>query len=227
MKKFTLLAAAIVFISQFTFAQYKSERSFDTFEKIVVTDGIKAKVFLSNEHKIVLSVSDMPETRVLTVLSASELSLKLEPGIYEKGQVYAEIYLKKLRSLDIRDNANVEIDKSFQGDALVVRAVTSATGKLNLDYNYLEFNIATSSSVEVMGNAKIVDAVVGTKGSLKAYDLNSETFKANTNTNGEIFVKTNNNLEAQATTGGKIYYKGSPAKLKEKSNLGGQVIESR
>ena len=227
MKTVTLIALSIFSLSQISQAQYQSERKFDTFEKIIVTDGIKAKVFLSNEHKVILSVSDMPETRVMTDLSAYELSLRLERGIYEKGQVYAEIYLKSLKSLDIRDNADVEIDKSLSGDALVLRAVTSSRAKLDLDYNYLELNLATSSSVEILGKVKIVDANVGTSASLKAYDLESETFKAKTNTQGEIFVKTENSLEAQATTGGKIYYKGEPARLSEKSSLGGEVIEAK
>ncbi|MEQ8360634.1 MAG: DUF2807 domain-containing protein [Cytophagales bacterium] len=225
MKKITTTVLGILFFV-IAEAQYQSERKFDTFEKLEVSDGIKVKIFNSDAHKVILNVSDMPETRVMTELSAYELSIKLETGIYEKGQVYAEVYVKNLKELTLKDNCNVSTDKALKGDALLINASTSSKGDLELDYNYTEISLSTSASLSLKGKSKIVDASSSTNASLKAYELNSENFKAKATTQGEIFVKTENMLDVQATTGGKVYYKGKPAHLKEKSNLGGDVVDA-
>lgn len=225
MKNITLTVFGVLLFA-FAQAQYQSERKFETFEKVEISDGIKAKIFNSDAHKVILNVSDMPETRVLTELSAYKLTIKLETGIYEKGQVYAEIYVKNLKDLSIKGSSNVSTDRALKGDALLINASTSAKGDLELDYNYTEVSIGTSASLNLKGNSKIVDVSAGTNASLKAYELKSENFKAKVTTQGEVFVKTENMLEVQATTGGKVYYKGNPAHLKEKSNLGGDVIDA-
>ncbi len=225
MKKLTATTLGLLLFA-FAYAQYESERKFDTFEKIEISDGITAKIFISDVHKVVLNVSDMPETRVMTELSAYELSIKLEPGIYEKGQVYAEIYIKNLKELNIKDNSNVSSGKVLKGDALLINASTSAKGDFELDYNYIEISLSTNASLSLKGSSKVVDVSSGTNASLKAYDLKSENFKAKVTTQGEVFMSTENNLEVQAVTGGKLYYKGKPAHIKEKSSLGGDVIDA-
>lgn len=225
MKKLTATATAILLFTSL-FAQYQSERKFDTFEKIVVSDGITAKVFISDEHKVKLNVSDMPETRVMTELSAYELSIKLEPGLYEKGQVYAEIYVKNLKELTLKSSAKLSSGNKLKGDAILINANTSASGTLELDYNYCEIEMGTSASLELNGYSKIVKASATTNASLKAYEFASENFTAKVTTQGEMFVSTENSLDVNATTGGKLYYKGKPSHIKEKSSLGGDVINA-
>lgn len=226
MRKLTVTTIALLFFSNL-FAQYQSERKFDTFEKIVVTDGIKAKIFKGDVHKVTLSVSDMPETRVTTELSAYELTLKLEPGLYEKGQVYAEIYVKDLKELTVKDNSNVSSGNRLSGDALKLNASTSSKSTLELEYNYLEIDLSTNADIELKGVSKIVKANSSTNASLKAYEFKSENFTAKASTQGEMFLTIDKDLDANATTGGKIYYKGNPAHLREKSNLGGDVINAQ
>lgn len=206
-------------------AQYKSERSFDTFQKVVITDGIKAKIIQSNEHKVVLRVSDMPETKVLTELSAYELSIKLETGIYEKGQVYAEIYLKDLKSLDLRNSVNVEME-NMKGDALKLRAITSAKAELNFEYNYTEIDIATNSDITLKGKSNISKVNANTNASLKAYEFEVENYEIKVNTQAEVFVSSIADISIQASTKGRAYYKGDPKHLKEKKSLGGEIVDA-
>lgn len=207
------------------YAQYKSERSFDTFEKIVLSDGIRAKIIQSNEHKVKLSVSDMPETKVLSSLSAYELTLKLETGLYEKGQVYAEIYVKNLKRIEIKDKASASSDDPIKGDDLKINASTSAKTDLILDYQYLEVESTTQADVKTSGFAKIARLNAGTQGRIQAYELDTESIITKVTTQGEAFLKSENEIEATATTGGKIYYKGEPSRIREKTSLGGEIIK--
>lgn len=226
MRHLTTTLLLLLLSSASLLAQYQSERTFDTFQKISVSDGIKAKIFQSDEHKVILRVSDMPETRVQTVLSAYELTIGLETGLYEKGQVYAEIYLKDLKQLEVKNNANVSGGGLLKGDALVIRNTTSSNVELELEYNYLEIESTTSSSLTLKGNAKVVKANASTSSAIKSYELQTETYKAKATTSSEIFIRSENIIEAIATTSGNIYYKGEPSRLKEKSSMSGKVIKA-
>jgi hypothetical protein len=225
MKRTALLFSLLFLIFQ-SHAQYQSERSFDTFEKVVIRDGIKVKFFQSEQHKVILQVSDMPETKVLTTLSAYELTIKLETGIYEKGQVYAEVYAKRFKSLKLRDNSSAEVDKVLKGDDLKIGISSSSKAKLNLEYNYLEIEASTKGDLELIGSAKVVKVSENTQARVNAYELLTENVEVRLNTQAEFFIKTENSLDAQVSTGAKVYYKGDPAKLREKASLGGEIINS-
>jgi hypothetical protein len=226
MRYLTATTAVLLLFSVSLQAQYQSERKFDTFQKISVTDGIKARIFNSNEHKVILRVSDMPETRVKTELSAYELTIRLETGLYEKGQVYAEIYLKDLKQLEIKNSSDVSSGEKLKGDALVLRNTTSSKVDLDIEYNYVEIESTTSSELTLKGTAKVVNANAATSSSIKSYDLETETYKAKATTSGEIFISSENVIEAVATTSGTVYYKGKPARLKEKSSMAGKVVNA-
>jgi hypothetical protein len=168
----------------------------------------------------------MPETKVLTSLSAYELTIKLETGIYEKGQVYAEIYAKNFKILEIRDNSSAEVDKVLKGDDLKIEISSSSKAKLNLEYNYLEIEASTKGDLELTGSATVVKVSENTQARVNAYELLTENVEVKLNTQAEFFIKTENSLDAQVSTGGKVYYKGDPARLREKATLGGEIINS-
>jgi hypothetical protein len=226
MKKLFLVLVSILSLPLLSIGQELSERPLGKFQKIQVNDGIQIKLFPAETHKVKISTGKMPVNKVVTEVSGYELSIRLEAGIYEKGPVLIEVYCESITHLDIRDGSSAISQKKFSGDALDLRAVQGAKIVFEGDYNYMEVMGATNADVNLSGASNIMNVSSNVNALVDAYKLNAKNVTVKANTQGRAFTNASEMLDAQVATGGKIFYKGNPAKVSEKKTLGGDIVNA-
>ncbi len=190
---------------------------------------------VNGKIRLVLEPGD--ENAVEIAKDESKVSVEVRAGVlvvkrkemwkYSSYKEYIEVvvvYKDKLRKISADAGADVKSSqKIISGDALRLSFGSGATGQLALDLEDLEVSCGEGAELELNGFAEELTARGSTGGILEAYDLETKRAYARANTGGELEINVSELLEANANTGGRVDYRGNPAKTNTSHELGGKV----
>ncbi len=184
--------------------------------KVVLMESEENRVNVEYDlHEVDISV----ENGVLKVKRDKVLS----PDSYDSQPIEVVIEYQRLNTLKAAAGAQVKTAKAIIGDHLKIEFVSGAQGKIEIEANDLDLKTASGAQLKLYGKTYSQRTKVATGGMLRAHGLLCQRTYVKSNTGGEAKVVATETLEANATTGGMIYYEGGPEMISIKDNLGGEV----
>lgn len=246
MKKSILITAFGILVAGFTFAQQEETRSLDSFSKVTAQEGVN--VYLkkgSREEARVVSRSEDLED-VLTEVSGGRLKVHLEGNSHRNVDVDVYVTYVSINAIGASSSANIKADgtietdgdfdvdvsssgdivASIKADELEIDASSSGDARLNVEVNSIDAEVSSSGDIEVTGSAREQDISASSAGDYDAYDVESDEVRANVSSGGSIKINVTSKLDARASSGGSVRYKGSPKYLDANSSSGGSVRKS-
>lgn len=248
MKKSFLITILGILIAGVTFAQSEETRSLSSFSEISAHEGIDVYIRQGNkeEARIVSETHDLDE--VLTDVSGGRLKIHLEGNDHRNIDVDVYVTYKSLESLSASSAASItsegaidaggsdfEIDVASAADIEVeienadevnIDAASAGDARLRIEANEIEADVASSGDIKVAGKVKKQDVEASSAGDYDGYDLESEETRASASSAGGIKVNVTSKLDARASSGGSVRYKGSPKYLDASSSSGGSIKKS-
>ena len=224
-------------------AQNRESRDLSSFDEISVGQSIKLTLEKGGENKVRIETTGVEADKVITEVSRSNLDIRMEKGKYKSTSV--EIFLiyngelegikasssatveskSKITSkeLTIRVSSSAKLDLATETDELEIRVSSSAKAKLDVDTENLNVGVSSSGKLELSGRTNFQSFDVSSSGRFMAYDLSSERVKANISSSGSAEIQVDQELIANASSSGKISYKGNPDKVLVDSSSSGKV----
>lgn len=220
MKKLLLLAA--VFISGAAIAQ--DTRVFNdanaqkrtlsgSFTAIHVTDGIELKLVQGNEEAVAVSASeDKYLERFRTEVKNGVLSIYYDnegmKWTNSKMKLRAWVSCKTLEKLTASAGSEVDVQNSIESDKLEMKFTSGSefTGKLNV--NQLTVDQNSGSVIHVSGKADKLSVDLSSGAMLKGFDFAVNFCDAKTSSGAMVTITIQKELNAKASSGGGIKYKG-------------------
>ncbi len=236
MKK--LLVSLVAFISLTVFAQETRlmndanaiTRSLNgSFTGIAVSSGVELYITQGNEEAIAVSASEQKHLdRLKTEVVNGTLKIYYDnKGVTwksnGKSKLKAYVSFKTLEKLNVSAGSEVTVNGTVKSDKLRMDVSSGAdfTGAINVT----ELNAVMSSGagIKVTGTAGklIVDASSGAD--FKGYDFAVDFCDASASSGADIHVTINKELNAKASSGGGIQYKGTALIRDIKTGSGGSV----
>jgi hypothetical protein len=130
---------------------------------------------------------------------------------------------RKVREINAAAGAVVDHPSTIALNDLSLHFDTGAKGTFNVNIERLEARAGEGGLLKLSGEAETFDGKAVTGGNIKAGELECIRAFVNANTGGFISVYATETLEAQASIGGNINYRGKPENLDIRTNLGGYV----
>ncbi|MEQ8907479.1 head GIN domain-containing protein [Ekhidna sp.] len=248
MKKSLLITLLGIFVAGAALAQSEETRSLSSFSEISAHEGIDVfiKAGDKEEARIVSDSHDLDE--VLTEVSGGRLKIHLEGNNHRNIDVDVYVTYKSINAISASSAASLtaegtidangsdfDIDVSSAGDieasienADEVEIDASSAGDAKLRIEAIEINAEVSSAgeIEISGVVKKQDIQASSSGDYDGYDLESDEVEASASSGGGIKVNVSKKLDARASSGGSVRYKGSPTYLDASSSSGGSVRKS-
>ena len=185
---------------------------------VLLVEGTEESVEVRNkEEKISISVSG----GVLKVKRKKPLKIKE----YKQDPIQVLINYKVVRRVKASSGSSVTHRSVISGDQLVLDFNSGAHGAFDVDLGNLEVKVSEGAQLKVQGTTVSQNSKVATGAGFSAYRLDCERAYVKSSTGAEAKIVATELLEAKASTGGDINYKGNPRKVKIKDNLGGNVNE--
>mgnify|MGYP002636009405 CR=1 len=108
-------------------------------------------------------------------------------------------------------------------DELEIKVSSSAKAKLNIDTENLNVGVSSSGKLELSGRTNFQSFDVSSSGRFMAYDLSSKRVKASISSSGSAEIQVAQELIANASSSGKISYKGNPDNVLVDSSSSGKI----
>lgn len=205
-----------------SFAQ--SDYKLDAFDEISITGNIEVILQKGDEEKAVVETVGIPEDELNIGVRGQVLRLSLLNSIfYKNDKVKVKIYYKTLRALRIHAGAKVEATEPITGDALEIHTNSGADVLLEVKANKLEASASEGAILHLRGEVESQKASASTGGQYRALELACKNTYVRASTGGVAKVAVIESLDANASLGGSIEYKGDPDERNRRSVLGGDV----
>jgi hypothetical protein len=156
---------------------------------------------------------------MLTVRMKSELKNRdYDVAVY--------VTYKKIR--DVRSTASARLlgQSVIAGDKLTVTVSTSGSAELAVNLNTVEMNILSAGQLTISGTVESQESTVNTAGKLYAFKLACDNAYMKISTGGTAEIIATKLVEGSVRTGGKLTYKGNPAKERITKSTGGTISEA-
>ncbi|MEM8523246.1 MAG: head GIN domain-containing protein [Bacteroidota bacterium] len=248
MKKITVLFAFFALASSLL-AQSSKTRSLSNFDEVSISEGIKAKLRKGNKNEVKIEADNISIDRVLTEVRGDRLKVHLDGNNWRRNpEVRVYITFKELEGLHAGLGAKVILEDDVEADVFDASTGSGANMKLegrirakdmSLDassgsYLYaeavsadeLEAEASSGANIEIEGGSvNEMEADVSSSGKVSAYDLKCKRVSAEASSGGGVKTYASEAIRGNASSGGWIYYKGSPDRVRENESSGGRVRE--
>lgn len=221
-----LLIIALVAVTGLASAQKSENRSVTSFSGIKAAEGIDVYLKKGDKEALRVEVTGVDLRNVLTEVSGSYLKIHMEDGNYRNKTVKVYVTYVEVDKLSASSAANIFSESIIKTKSLSVSASSAGTVDVQVDVDSFEASASSAGDVQVKGTAKSVDITASSAGEVDAYELEAENVSAGVSSAGSAKVHAVKSIEARASSGGSVRYRGNPDRSNTNSSSGGSVKKS-
>jgi len=234
MKKLIILLP-VLFSVTFLFAQNTvihdanaEVRKVGSFHAIEVSNGIKLIMKQGSEEAVAVSASSPDiRDRIKTEVEDGKLKIYFDNhGWHDwsvKKELKAYVSFKNLDKLQANSGADASTDGNINVDNLDIDLSSGADFDGTITATHLDVDQSSGADMTIKGKVNDLSITTSSGADFNGYDLASETCKADASSGSGIEITVNKELQAQASSGGDIHYKGSGVITSVSNSSGGRI----
>lgn len=205
------------------FAQQRESRDLRSFHEISVGEAIHVNLIHGSSEKAEIIANGIDLEDVITDVSGDRLRIHLEGNHYRNIDVQINLTYRELEEIGISSAARVVAEDPVTTESLEIDVSSAGGGIMKLDAGNVEIDISSAGNLELSGKADRIEVEISSAGDLDAYDMECGEADVSVSSGGSAHVNIINRIEAKASSGGTIRYKGNPEKVYVNSNSGGSI----
>lgn len=208
------------------------KRTVTSFHSIKVSEGIQLLMKQGAEEALAIS-AEKPEyaNAVKTEVVNGELRISIKQDMTKwwkqlksKGvQVKAYVSFKDIDHLNISSGVKATIDGRLSGNKLTVDLSSGAFLTGELAVTTLEMDLNSGAKSTIKGRVENLSIETSSGAHFNGYDLTATTAKADASSGGKVEISVSKDLDATASSGGAITYKGAGGISNVSTSSGGKV----
>ena len=205
-------------------------RQVSSFHGIEVATGIELTLVQGSTQEVAVSAASAEfRDKIITKVENGILKIQYESKTgsinrkKETKDLKAYVSCTQLDRLYATTGAEVEITGTLQAASLDLKANTGASIQGKVAAGTLKLEQNTGSKVNLSGSADKLEAEGSTGSKFTGEDLASNTCHVQVSTGAKISIHAEKELQAKASTGGMVRYKGNAGVREVKTNTGGSV----
>jgi hypothetical protein len=226
MKK--LLVGLFLMMTGLAWGQQSETRALSSFRSVKVSQAIDVYLKKGDKESARVEATGIDLSDVATDVEGSSLRIRLKDNRSWRNKVNVKVYVTyvTIEKILVSSAASVFSDGPIKSSRLDI--ATSSAGSVEVSVEANEVSVDTSSAGEVVieGKATHLQIEASSAGSVDAYSLESETVNAEVSSAGSAKISVSKELEASASSGGSIRYRGNPTRTNTHSSSGGSVKKS-
>jgi hypothetical protein len=225
--KMKVLILVSCLVSAAAMGQKSEVRTIGTFKGVKAGQAIDVYLKKGDKESVKIESTGIDPEEIVTEISGSYLKIHMGNGNHRNMKsVKAYVTYVELDKIVATSASNVFSDGTIKSNSMEIHASSAATVEVNIDVNDLQVSASSAADVNIEGKAKTLDGEAGSAGEVDAYGLTAESATVSATSAGSIKVNVSSALDAKASSGGSIRYRGNPSKTNSNSSSGGSVKRS-
>ena len=223
-----ILFCAGLFQSASLYASSRQTRQVSGFHGISVSSGVDLYLSQKNVEEVVVDADSEDLDKIITEVEGGVLKIYMKKKSWffmEWNSKPRKVYVSfiTLDKLEASAGSDVVSQMLLKFDKLNLNASSGSDVKLELETNQLSVGSSSGSDISLKGKATVLQVDASSGSDIKADELESKKCTASVSSGSDIRVNVTDELDANASSGGDIYYSGSP-KIKDiNESSGGDV----
>ncbi|WP_321348232.1 head GIN domain-containing protein [uncultured Draconibacterium sp.] len=202
------------------------ERNLEDFNELNVSRGMNVYVAMGNDYKVLVEADENLHNSIVTELQGDELRIKAIDIIRNATSLKVYVTLPRLVAAKSSSGSNVFSENTLNVNDIVLSASSGANLRFSLEANDVTAKASSGSNIFLDGNAASINAKASSGSNIKAGDLKAKAANAHVSSGANIWLNTENELEADASSGGNVFYIGNPSTTNINKSSGGNVIKN-
>lgn len=219
----TLLAASVIGTVS---GQQTETRKLGSFKSVKVSQAIDVYLKKGDKEEARVEVTNGQLSDVLTEVAGTSLRVHMSDGSHRKANVKVFVTYVTIEKISASSAASVFSDGKIKSTSMEINASSAGSVEIGLEAESASIDASSAGNIEVEGKVKRLEAEASSAGGVDAYNLESEIVSARASSAGSIKVSVTKELDAHASSGGDIRYRGNPSKTNTGSSSGGSVKKS-
>lgn len=197
----------------------------EDFTAIRTSTGLDVNITQENQNAVIVEADENLQNLIVTEVENGVLKIYSEKNIWSAKSKKVHVSIKKLNSLKASSGSEVRSVKKIQSEEISIGASSGASVRMTVVANSIATNTSSGATIRVSGSADNHAAKASSGSSIKAYDLISKNVIVNVSSGANIDIHASEKIEARASSGGDIDYKGTPKKVLRRSSSGGSISD--
>jgi hypothetical protein len=193
------------------------------FNRIIISTGLDLYITQGSKNEILVEADENLQDIIFTDIKDGVLKIYSEKNIWRAKAKKIHVTVKNLEVITATSGANVFAEKTLKVTALKISGTSGADIKISVDADSVETNATSGSDIEIAGIANNHTSTATSGASINGYELKSKNVTVKVTSGAAINIFASENIDAVATSGGDIDYKGNPEKVKKTSTSGGSI----
>lgn len=208
-------------------AQDGETRQLGSFKGLRVSEAVDVHLKKGDKESARVETDGVRPSDVVTEVSGGYLRVHMKSGNYQ-GRRSVKVYLTyvTLEKISAASASTVVSDEVVKTSTLDIAVASAAKVELRVEANEVSVDAASAGDIRLDGKAKNLTLEASSAGSVDAYDFECERVDARAATAGSARINVTKTLDAEASTGGSIRYRGNPSSTNTDSSTGGSVKKS-
>lgn len=225
MRSFVLIGLLLALMNPL-WAQSSEVRSVGSFSGIKSAEAVDVYLKRGDKESVRVETTGTSLSDVITETSGSYLKIHMASGNYRRTNVKVYVTYVNLDKISASSASNVFSEGTIKTSTIEINASSAASVEISLDANEVTADVSSAGDIVLEGRAKVLEAEASSAGDVDAYRLESESVRARANSAGSVKVTATKSLDARASSGGDVRYRGNPMKTNTDSSSGGSVKKS-
>lgn len=226
------------------------ERNVGKFTGLEVSSGIKVNFTQGNQQSVRVETDEDKLQYISTVVQNNVLKITVKNPSKKSlnfNKIFVNVVAPELNAISSGSGSNITVINTLKGDKINIETTSGANlngdfdmrslavlnttsgGNLNVKINspQLNFEGTSGSNATIKGKVNVANFQLTSAANCNAQNLLVENANVTVTSAGSLSVNVSGNLEAEATSAGKIRYKGNPTNIISNisKNSGGQLVK--
>lgn len=193
------------------------------FTEIHASNGIDVYITQDDNESITVECDENLQDVIKTEISNGVLKIYSKKNIWRAKSKKVYVSAKEINTINATSGSDVVSENTINTKVLTISTTSGADAKILVNATTVNSSATSGSDLKIIGKSEYHSSKATSGSSIYAYELESENVIANVTSGADINVNATKSLEAKATSGGDIDYKGNPKKIIKKTTSGGSI----
>lgn len=200
-------------------------REVGKFSGVKVTSGMNVHFVQGDEPRVVVVADENLLEIIETKVIGNTLEIRARASIWSATSKKVVITTNNILEIQGTAGSNIYTDGRLTVNELAIRASAGCNFKMDLDGQSVDVSVSSGANVFLTGESKQFFAKTTSGANLKAEDFKAEVSEISVSSGANAWVNTMRELTAHASSGGNIFYYGSPDRTNTSSSSGGNITK--
>lgn len=204
----------------------EESRNVKNFDELEVSHGIDVYVTFGDDTDLRVETHEDLMNDLVTEVRGKTLKIYFEGSFIWAQTANVYVQAQEIVGISASGGSNVDVEETIMGRDLALSASGGSDIEAEVDVENLEVEVSGGADIEIAGKADYLQAITSGGSDLDAYDLVVRRARLEASGGSDMNVYVEEELDARASGGADIHYRGDPDFVDAHDSSGGDVSSS-